>query len=242
VTDARVELRRLWRRSARYRPRTATGAIVVVTVVAYAVQLLTAGGLQTALQYSPLYSLPATGAPFEPWRMIPSALLHQPATIGNVTGLTHILFNMVALVMFGRPLEGVIGAGRLVVIYLIGALGGSVAVLYASFLGLIDTSTAVYGASGAVFGVLGAVAAVQRRLGVDVRALLVLIALNLAIGVVVPGVAWQAHVGGLVVGAVTGWVLITDRGPRRDARARWITAGIGLVLIVLAVLPALLPA
>ena len=240
MSDVRADLRRLWRRSARYRPRTATGWIVAVTVAAYVIQLATGGAFQRALQYSPIYSLPSTGAPFEPWRMLTSALLHQPASPRNVIGLTHILFNMVALVMFGRPLEGVIGAGRLLAIYLIGALGGSVGVLYASFAGLIEVNTAVYGASGAVFAVLGAVAVVQRRLGIDVRALAVLIGINLALGFAVPGIAWQAHLGGLVVGALTGWVFITNRGPRRDVRARWIAVGIAVALVALALLPALL--
>lgn len=239
MSDARADLRRLWRRSARYRPRTATGWIAVITVAAYVVQLLSGGALEVAWQYAAAYSLPSTGLPFEPWRMLTSALLHQPVSIpGSLIGITHIAFNMIALVSFGRPLEHVIGAPRLVAIYLIGALGGSVGVLYASFFGLISADTAVYGASGAVFAVLGAVAAVQRRLGIDVRTLVVLIAINLALGFVVPGIAWQAHVGGLVVGAVTGWIFVSNRGPRRDRRARIGAGAVTAVLLVLAVAPA----
>ncbi|MGT2425678.1 rhomboid family intramembrane serine protease [Amnibacterium kyonggiense] len=239
MSDVRADLRRLWRRSARYRPRTATGWIAAVTVAAYVVQLLTAPVLEDHLLYAGAYSLPSTGAPFEPWRMLTSALIHQPIAIpGSIVGITHIAFNMIALVSFGRPLEHVIGAPRLVAIYVIGALGGSVGVLYASFLGLITADTAVYGASGAVFAVLGAVAVVQRRLGIDVRTLVLLIAINLALGFVVPGIAWQAHVGGLVVGAATGWLFGANRGPRRDARARAGAAGITVVLLVLALVPA----
>jgi membrane associated rhomboid family serine protease len=152
-------------------------------------------------------------------------------------GITHIAFNMIALVSFGRPLENVIGAPRLVAIYVLGALGGSIGVLYASLVGLISPFDPVIGASGAVFAVLGAVAAVQRRLGIDVRTLVVLIAVNLALGFVVTGIAWQAHVGGLIVGAVTGWLFVTNRGPRRDRRARIGAAVIGAVLVVLAVAP-----
>ena len=63
MTDARAGLRRVWRRSARYRPTTATGVIIAVTVVAYVLQLLSGGLLQQALQYAPVYSLPSTGAP-----------------------------------------------------------------------------------------------------------------------------------------------------------------------------------
>ena len=241
MSDVRADLRRLWRRSARYRPRTATGWIAAVTVAAYVVQLLSGGVLELLLAYAPAYSLPSTGIAFEPWRMLTSALIHQPISIpGSLIGITHIAFNMIALVSFGRPLEGVIGARRLVTIYVLGALGGSVGVLVASLVGLMRPDTLVYGASGAVFAVLGAVAAVQRRLGVDVRTLLLLIAINLALGFVVPGIAWQAHVGGLVVGAVTGWLFVSNRGPRRDRRA-WTGAGvIAAVLLVLALAPAAL--
>lgn len=232
----RADLRRLWRRSGRYRPRTATGWIAVLTVAAYLLQLLTAPWLEDRFLYVALYSLPSTGAPFEPWRMLTAALIHQPISIpGSLLGLTHIAFNMIALVSFGRPLEHVIGAGRLVVIYVLGALGGSVGVLYASFLGLIQPNTAVYGASGAVFAVLGAVAVVQRRLGIDTRMLVVLIVINLGLGFVVPGIAWQAHVGGLAVGAVTGWLLAANRGPRRD---RVGTGVVTAVLLALALVPA----
>lgn len=239
MSDARADLRRLWRRSARYRPRTATGWIAAITVAAYVAQLLTRGVLQHLLQYAAAYSLPGTGAPFEPWRLLTAALLHQPISIpGSLIGITHIAFNMIALVSFGRPLENVIGAPRLVAIYVLGALGGSIGVLYASLVGLISPFDPVIGASGAVFAVLGAVAAVQRRLGIDVRTLVVLIAVNLALGFVVAGIAWQAHVGGLVVGAVTGWLFVTNRGPRRDRRARIGAGVIAAVLVVLAVAPA----
>jgi membrane associated rhomboid family serine protease len=239
MSDVRADLRRLWRRSARYRPRTATGWIVVITVAAYVVQLLTAPVLEQWWQYAAAYSLPSTGAPFEPWRMLTSALIHQPISIpNNLIGITHIAFNMIALASFGRPLERVIGAPRLVAIYVIGALGGSAGVLYASFFGLISPYTAVYGASGAVFAVLGAVAVVQRRLGIDIRSLVVLIAINLALGFVVTGIAWQAHVGGLIVGGITGWLFVTNRGPRRDHRARIGAAVITAVLLALSLIPA----
>ena len=239
MSGVRADLRRRWRRSARYRPRTATGWIVVVTVTAYVLQLITAPGLQELFQYAALYSLPSSGLPFEPWRMLTSAFIHQPISIpGSLIGITHIAFNMIALVSFGRPLEHVIGAPRLIAIYVLGAVGGSVGVLYASFVGLLAPNTAVYGASGAVFAVLGAVAVVQRRLGVDIRTLVVLIVINLALGLVVPGIAWQAHVGGLVIGAVTGWLFVTNRGPRRDRRAH---IGAGIVtaaLLLLSLVPA----
>ena len=243
MSSTRADLVRLWRRSSRYRPATATGWLVAVTIAAYVVQLLSRGVLEDLLEYSPVYSLPATGAPFEPWRMLTSALIHQPVGTGiGVVGLVHIGFNMYALYLFGRPLENVLGARRLVTVYVLSVLAGSVAVLawYVLLSGSDPRSlgTVVYGASGGVFGVLGAVAAVQRRLGVDVRALLVMIGINLALPFVFRGaIAWQAHVGGLIVGAVLGWVFIANRGPRRTARAWTATGGVAVALVAAALVP-----
>jgi membrane associated rhomboid family serine protease len=239
VSGVRADARRVWRRSARYRPRTATAWIIAVTVVAYLIELAAVGPILGAFTYAPAYSLPSTGVPFEPYRMLTSVLLHAPIGPGlGVIGLTHIGFNMYAVYLFGRPLENLIGAGRLVALYVLSGLGGSVAVLYATFVGLIGAGTSVYGASGAVFGILGASAVIQRRLGIDVRYLYLLIGINFALAFFVPGIAWQAHVGGLVVGALTGWVFVVNRGPRRRNRAAVAGVGIGVALVVLALAPA----
>lgn len=237
-----AEVRRWWRRNSRYRPHSATGWIVAVTIACYVVELLARGFVLGAFTYAPAYSLPVTGVPFEPWRMLTSVLLHAPISLagGGVIAITHIGFNMYALYLFGRPLEQVIGSGRFLALYVLSGLGGSVAVLYAALTGLISIGTGVYGASGAVFGVLGASAVVQRRLGIDVRYLYMLIAVNFAIGFLLSGIAWQAHVGGLVVGAVTGWVFTVTRGPRRRRRGIGAGLGIGAALVLLAVAPAAL--
>lgn len=240
MTGVRADARRAWRRSSRYRPHTATGWIVAITIACYLVELLAVQQVLGAFTYAAAYSLPATGAPFEPWRMLTSVLLHAPIGVGyGVVGLTHIGFNMYAVYLFGRPLENLIGSGRVVALYVLSGLGGSVAVLYASFVGLIDPATGVYGASGAVFGILGATVVIQRRLGIDTRYLYVLILINFALVFFLPGIAWQAHVGGLVVGALTGWAFSVNRGPRRRNRALLAGGGVGAVLVVLALLPAL---
>lgn len=247
MSSTRTELARFWRRSARYRPASATGWIIAVTVAAYVVQILTAGALEDLLAYRPAYSLPRLGVPLEPWRMLTAALIHQPIGPGaGIVGLAHIGFNMYALVLFGRPLENVMGAGRLLAIYWLSVLAGSVAVLL-WFTGLAVATgdsqplgTEVYGASGGVFGVLGAVVVVQRRLGVDVRSLLIMIGINFAIPFLVRTIAWQAHLGGLAVGALLGWLFITNRGPRRTVRAWAATGAVTAALLVLAIVPAVL--
>lgn len=239
MSSTRLELARWWRRSARYRPASATGWIVAVTVAVYVVQILTQGVVEDVLAYRPYDSLPRLGTPFEPWRMLTTALVHQPVGPGlGLVGLAHIGFNMYALVLFGRPLENVMGARRLLAIYALSVLAGSIAVLYSVFVGLIDVRTEVYGASGGVFGVLGAVVVVQRRLGVDVRSLLIMIGINFAIPFLVRTIAWQAHLGGLVFGALLGWLFISNRGPRRNIRAWSGAGGIAAGLLLLALVPA----
>jgi membrane associated rhomboid family serine protease len=191
--------------------------------------------VQSLLGYAPITTLTA---PFEPWRMLTALLVHSPIRLpGDLLGITHILFNMYALVLVGRPLEGLLGPWRLLALYLISGLGGSVAVQYAALVGILSPQTLVIGASGAVFGLFGALLAAQRRLGGDASSILIVIGLNLVLGFVLPGVAWEAHLGGLVVGLVTGWLLVANRGPRRARRQAVGLAVIAAVLVVLAVAP-----
>jgi membrane associated rhomboid family serine protease len=212
-----------------------TGAIVAVTVLVYVVEVLLPGPVQSLLGYAPITTLTN---PFEPWRMLTALLVHSPIRLpGDLLGITHILFNMYALVLVGRPLEGLLGPWRLLALYLISGLGGSVAVQYAALVGIVSPETLVIGASGAVFGLFGALLAAQRRLGGDASSILIVIGLNLVLGFVLPGVAWEAHLGGLVVGLVTGWLLIANRGPRRARRQAVGLAVIAAALVVLAVAP-----
>lgn len=236
MSGFRADTRRLWRRSARYRPRTATGWIVAITIACYVIELLAVQPVLDTFALDTAALLP--DGPFEPWRLLTSILLHAPIGAGTgIVNITHIGFNMYAVYLFGRPLESLLGAGRLVALYLLAGLGGSVAVVYWSFF-VLHAPMEVYGASGAVFGILGASVVIQRRLGIDVRYLYFLIVLNFALAFVIPGIAWQAHVGGLVIGALTGWVFVVHRGPRRRTQAIVAGSGIGVALVVLAVAPA----
>lgn len=238
MTSPSITLRRWWRRSAgRYRPETVTGAIVAVTVLVYVIEVLAPGPVIGALAYAPQFSLPPD---FQPWRMLTSLLAHAPIRLpGDLLPIMHILFNMYALLLVGRSLEGLLGGRRLLALYLVSGLGGSVAVLYAALLLQIPIGT-VIGASGAVFGLFGALVAAQRRLGGDSTSILVVIGLNLVLGFVLPSVAWQAHIGGLIVGGVTGWLMLANRGPRRARRQAIALSAVTVVLVLLAVAPAVL--
>jgi membrane associated rhomboid family serine protease len=70
---------------------------------------------------------------------------------------------------------------------------------------------AVVGASGAIFGLMGAFFVINRHLGGSSVQLLVLVAINLAYGFIVPGISWQGHVGGLIAGALVALVYVQTR-------------------------------
>lgn len=123
------------------------------------------------------------------YRLITAAFLHW--------SILHIAFNMLVLVMLGPPLERLLGHVRFVVLYLLAALGGSVASYAFS-----PMNTVSVGASGAIFGLMAALVIAGRHLRVDVTQVAILLGINLVIGFIPGGsIDWRAHLGGLVVGA-----------------------------------------
>jgi membrane associated rhomboid family serine protease len=128
------------------------------------------------------------------YRLITSAFLPPVGSLGFLD----ILFNMWALFAVGPALEQMLGRGRFITVYLLSALGGGVA-----FFLIGPQNVFALGASGAIYGLFGAWFVVSRRLQIDSRGILVLIGINLAFSFSFRGaIAWQDHVGGLIVGAL----------------------------------------
>ncbi len=172
------------------------------------------------LWYAGLYTSPLA---FEPWRMLTAAFLHSTGSF------LHIAFNLYALWFMGQALEPLLGRLRFVVLYLLAAFGGSVAVLLLS-----SPMQPVVGASGAVFGLFGAMLVIQRRRGGDVRQLVVLIAINGVLGFVIPNISWQAHLGGLLVGGAAAAILAYAPQRKNRSQIQWLgLAGLGVILLVL---------
>ena len=179
----------------------------------------------------------------EPWRFLTSAFAHG--------GLMHIAFNMYALWVMGTYLEPMLGRARFVAIYLLSAVGGSVMYLLLSVPTTVSDAlagdygmwrTPAVGASGAVFGLFGAFLVLQRRLGRSAAGMYVIIGINAVIGFVIPGIAWQAHLGGLLTGAAAAAAIAytgRNRGSLQEQPNRsvhWFSmGGILVVLVVLAV-------
>ena len=141
----------------------------------------------------------------------------------------HVLLNMYTLWIFGQLLEQLLGRWRFLALYLISGFAGSVGVLLLS-----DPLTPVVGASGAIFGLMGAFLVIQRRLGGDAKQLLVLVGINLVIGFI-PGmnIAWQAHLGGLIGGAIVGLIFVETRKRNQQTLQIVLLVAFSLVLVLL---------
>jgi len=165
------------------------------------------------------------------YRLITSAFLPPATGLGGL-GFIDIVFNLWALYAVGPSLEQLLGRGRFITVYLLSALGGGVA-----FFLIGPQNVLALGASGAIFGLFGAWLVVSRRLQIDSRGILVLIGINLAFSFIYRGtIAWQDHVGGLIVG-----MLITAAfayAPRKHRLVFQATAAIAIfaILVVIVVL------
>ena len=140
-----------------------------------------------------------------PWQMLTAAFLHG--------SWLHLLFNMFTLYIFGQVLEPMLGRARFLALYLVAAFGGSVAVLLFS-----DPFTSVVGASGAIYGLMGAYFVLLRSVGERAGQLTGLIAINLIFSFLSPGISWQAHIGGLAVGAAVAAIYAATRRPEQRQR------------------------
>lgn len=131
------------------------------------------------------------------WRMITVVTLHA--------GLLHVGFNMLITYQLGPQIERELGSWSFLSLFLATAAGGSALAYF------IGPDVPGVGASGAVFGLVGTwlASALRRRSTAAGRAVLNqlggLLVLNAAVPFILPNVAWEAHLGGLLAGLVIGW-------------------------------------
>ncbi len=134
-----------------------------------------------------------------PWTIITSMFVHG--------GFYHIFANMMTLFFFGLYLSSLLGEKDFLKIYFLGGIAGGIL-----FILLASPNSIAVGASGAVFAVGGALAALRPHLKVIVFPLPIPISLWVAIagGFIIlsflPGIAWQGHLGGLLVGLIFGYL------------------------------------
>jgi membrane associated rhomboid family serine protease len=161
--------------------------------------------------------IPAAVALGEWWRVVTSGFLHL--------GIVHVAANMFSLYIIGLPLERLLGRVRFLVVYLLSLLGGSLSVML-----FAPAVSSAAGASGAIFGLMGALVVTFRRFKFSLQQLVGVLAINLIITFVVSGISWQAHLGGLVVGAGVAALMVH---PPRARRTLVQVGGSIAVLVVL---------
>jgi rhomboid protease GluP len=178
-----------------------TSVLVGIIGAIFLVETLLGGSTSTRTLINlgaQMNSLIATGGY---WRLLAAVFLH--------IGVMHVAFNGWALFSIGRDVEAFYGSGWFVAIFLLTGLAGNVAYY------LLGSDVLSAGASGAVFGLIGAEAAfflrnrpLFGRFGRDRLAnLAAMIGINLVFGFTVQGINNIAHLGGLLLGAVLGFML-----------------------------------
>jgi len=137
--------------------------------------------------------------PSRPWTILTSIFIHS--------GPWHFFANMLTLYFFGSYLSRLVGDGKLLIVYFVGGIFGNILYILMG-----EPLSIVVGASGAVFALGGALAVMRPKLKVIVFPIPVPIPLWIAvIGSFVilsflPFVAWQAHLGGLIIGLIAGYI------------------------------------
>jgi membrane associated rhomboid family serine protease len=119
-------------------------------IVCVAVFLLEAGTGSAILLYFALWpvgseNLLGSGLGFQPWQTVTYSFLHG--------SLMHLLFNMLALFMFGGEVERLLGARRYMNLYFVSVIVAALTQLIFSAVAAGDPYPTV-GASGGIFGVL----------------------------------------------------------------------------------------
>ena len=134
-----------------------------------------------------------------PWTIVTSIFIHY--------GLWHFCANMFTLYFFGRYFSRLVGDSKFLIVYFGGGVFGNILYIL-----LGEPLSVAVGASGAIFALGGALAVMRPKLKVFVFPIPVPLPLWIAVigGFVIfsflPFVAWQAHLGGLIIGLIAGYI------------------------------------
>ena len=194
---------------------------IVYLISAFLSQSLVDMDMQTLVDMGALFG-PLTVLKGEWWRLLTAMFLHG--------GTTHLLMNMFSLYLIGRGAEMYFDTKSYLSIYFFSGIIGGLVSLY-----MHPVSVGV-GASGAIFGVFGALAgfflAHREKIASHTKAFMkdfaIIIVINLVIGFSIPSIDVSAHIGGLIVGFIGGFVLSKD--------PKWILAySAAMVLVIMAI-------
>ena len=202
-----------------------TRTLIAINVIVFIAETasgapLGGGGGGYVFNHGALYG-PLISQGHEYQRLLFSGFLHD--------GLLHILFNMVFLYFMGPMLEPAIGRLNFAVVYFVSLLSGSFGAL------LFQPDIPTIGASTACFGVLGALIVVAYYRGISIwqSGLGLTLVINIVFSLSVAGISIGGHLGGVVGGAICGW-LIVALGERRRMPAAAIAGCVAVAAISVA--------
>ncbi len=182
---------------------TVTQALIAINVIVFLAETATGtplgGASGSSSSWGTIYVHGLLYGPFihdlhQYYRLLTAGFLHD--------GLLHILFNMVFLYFVGPGLEMAVGRVNFLAIYFASLFAGSFGAL------LLAADIPTVGASGALFGLLGAliVIAHYRRISIWQSGLGATLLINIVFSLTVSGISIGAHLGGVVGGAICGWL------------------------------------
>ncbi|MEU0964419.1 rhomboid family intramembrane serine protease [Streptomyces sp. NPDC005917] len=210
-------------------PRLLTKILIGVNIAVFLVELSLGNSFTNRFEligqaWFPQYGDIEGVARGQYYRLLTAMFLHDSSNF------MHIAFNMLSLWWIGGPLEAALGRARYLTLYFVAGLTGS-ALTYL----LAAQNQPSLGASGAIFGLFGATAVLIRRLNYDMRPIIALLVINL-IFTFSGGIAWQAHIGGLVAGVITGYAMVHAPRERRNLIQYGTCALVLMVAVVLTII------
>jgi len=193
-----------------FRQAPLTTLLILLNLLVYLASGLCGGSFleldnRTLVACGGLYG-PAVLQGGEWWRLLSAMFLHG--------GPEHLALNMLSLLIVGRMMEIYYSRGIYLALYFASGIEGFLFSLFAHPFGVS------VGASGAIFGLFGAIGGFalfhRRRLGERYRVFMrefgVILGLNMILGLLIPSIDMSAHLGGLVLGFVGGYLAIRSRG------------------------------
>lgn len=185
-------------------------SLIIINIVIFILQALFLDGLRLngvsleryIMNYFALMPIESGG--FYIWQLLSYQFLHG--------GFTHLLFNLLALWMFGSELENRWGSVYFLIFYLLSGIGAGIAQLFVS--PMLGAVAPTIGASGSIFGILLAFGATFPDRKIYMFPLFIPIPAKIFVAIYASfdlisglmgastGVAHFAHLGGAVAGAI----------------------------------------
>jgi len=157
------------------------------------------------------------------WRLGTAIFLHG--------GMTHLLMNMFSLYLIGRGVEQYFDTKSYISIYMFSGFLGGLVSLY------MHPASVGVGASGAIFGIFGALAGfylahrgqIEEHSKAFMKDFAIIMGINLVLGFSIEAVDVSAHMGGLLIGFIGGFII--SKNPK------WVYAySVAMVLLMVAIM------